>query len=109
MFLLPQPPISTISAATYSATLMITSTPSSHTLHLFCGDIDTFPTKCPSIRKLVQQIKGLGYLVEVYPYPNNDINLYPNEDWIIVVRIGDTSLRIIPFPFKKFTRKTSSD
>jgi hypothetical protein len=109
MFLLPQPPISTISATTYSETLLITSTPSSHTLHLFCGDTVTFPTKRPSIRTLVRQIKGLGYLIEVHPYPNNDINLYPNKGWIIVVRIGDTSLRIIPFPFKKFTRKTPSD
>jgi hypothetical protein len=36
-------------------------------------------------------IKELGYLVKVHPYPNNDINPYPNGDWIIVVRIGDTS------------------
>ncbi len=52
----------------------------------------TYPTNRPSIRTLVRQIEELGYLVEVHPYPNSDINLFPNEDWIIVINFELTSL-----------------
>jgi hypothetical protein len=70
-------------------------------LSLFCGESLTFPRGCPSIRVLVQRFKTLGYSVKVYPFPNNNIDFFPDEDWTIVVKIGDTSLRIIPIPFTR--------
>jgi hypothetical protein len=66
--------------------------PIPYTLELFCGDSLTFPRGRPSVRVLVRGIKALNYIVEVFPLPNNDIDLYPDEDWIIVVKIGETSL-----------------
>ncbi len=71
------------------------------TLSLFCGDTVTYPTNHPSIQTLICQIEELGYLVEVHPYPNNDINPFPNKDWIIVVKFKLTSLQIIPIPFTR--------
>jgi hypothetical protein len=75
--------------------------PIPYTLELFCGDSLTFPRGRPSVRVLVRGIKALNYIVKVSPLPNNDIDLYPDEDWIIVVKIGDTSLQIIPIPFNR--------
>jgi hypothetical protein len=74
--------------------------PNSYTLNLFCGESLTFPRGRPSIRVLVQRIEALKYSVEVFPFPNNNIDP-PDEDWIIIIKIGDTSLRIIPIPFTR--------
>jgi hypothetical protein len=60
-----------------------------------------FPRGRPSIRVLVRRIEALTYSVEVYPFLNNNIDFFPDEDWIIVVKIGDTSLQIIPIPFTR--------
>jgi hypothetical protein len=40
-------------------------------------------------------------VVEVHPYPNNNINPFPNKDWIIVLKFKLTSLQIIPIPFTR--------
>jgi hypothetical protein len=72
-----------------------------YTLSLFCRKSLTFPRGRPSIRVLVQRIGALVYSVEVYPFPNNIIDPFPDKDWIIVVKIEDTSLRIIPIPFTR--------
>jgi hypothetical protein len=74
--------------------------PNSYTLNLFCGESLTFPRGRPSIRVLVQRIEALKYSVEVFPIPNNTIDP-PDEDWIIIVKIRDTSLQIIPIPFTR--------
>ncbi len=75
--------------------------PNFYTLNLFCGESLSFPRGRPSIRVLVQRIEALKYSVKVYPFPNNNIDFFPDEDWIIVVKIGDTSLQIIPIPFAR--------
>jgi hypothetical protein len=75
--------------------------PSYYTLSLFCGESLTFPRGRPSIRVLVQRIEALGYSAKVYPFPNNIVDPFPDKDWIILVKIGDTSLRIIPIPFTR--------
>jgi hypothetical protein len=70
-------------------------------LELFCTESLTFPRGHPSVRVLVRRIRALKYVVEVFPFPNNSIDCYPDEDWIIVAKIGDTSVRIIPIPFNR--------
>jgi hypothetical protein len=75
--------------------------PNFYTSNLFCGESLTFPRGHPSIRVLVRRIEGLTYSVEVYSFPNNNIDFFPDKDWIIVVKIGDTSLRIIPTLFTR--------
>ncbi len=75
--------------------------PNFYTLNLFCGESLTFPRGRPSIRVLVRRIEALKYSVEVYPFPNDNIDFFPDEDRIIVIKIGDTSLRIIPIPFTR--------
>jgi hypothetical protein len=75
--------------------------PNFYTLNLFCGESLTFSRGRPSIRVLDRRIEALKYSVKVYPFPNNNIDFFPDEDWTIVVKIGDTSLRIIPIPFTR--------
>jgi hypothetical protein len=75
--------------------------PNFYTLNLFCGESLMFPRGRPSIRVLVRRIEALKYFVKVCPFPNNNIDFFPDKDWIIVVKIGDTSLRIIPIPFTR--------
>jgi hypothetical protein len=75
--------------------------PNPYTLELFCGEYLTFPRGRPSVRVLVRRIEALNYFVEVFPFLYNNIDSFPDKDWIIVVKIGDTSLRIIPIPFTR--------
>ncbi len=80
-----------------------------YVLELFCGQSITFPRGRPSVRVLVRRIRALNYVVEVFPFPNNDIDCHPDEDWIIVSKIGDTSLRIILIPFNRLKKKATEE
>jgi hypothetical protein len=80
-----------------------------YVLELFCGQSIAFPRGRPSVRVLVRRIRALKYVVEVFPFPNNDIDCHPDEDWIIVTKIGDTSLRIIPIPFNRLKKKATEE
>ena len=50
----------------------------------------------PCIRKLACQIHALGYLVDVYQFPNNTFDSIPPNVLRYIVRFGDTLLVIIP-------------
>jgi hypothetical protein len=99
-----KPPNLIISATskTIDSLLFMTQGVNGYTpLSLFCGDTVMYPANRPNIQTLVRQIEELGYLVEVHPYPNSNINLFPNEDWIIVIKFVVTFLQIIPIPFRR--------
>jgi hypothetical protein len=74
--------------------------PNPYILDLFCRESLTFPRGRPSVRVLARKIEALKYSVEVFPFPNNSIDP-PDEDWILIGKIGDPSLRIIPIPFTR--------
>jgi hypothetical protein len=80
-----------------------------YVLELFCGQSIALPRGRQSVRVLVRRIRALNYVVEVFPFPNNDIDCHPDEDWIIVSKIGDTSLRIIPIPFNRLKKKATEE
>jgi hypothetical protein len=48
------------------------------------------------IRTLAHQIQAVGYLVDVYQFPNNKFESIPPDVLCYIVRIGDTILIIIP-------------
>ena len=55
-----------------------------------------YPTDHPSIRTLFHQIGDLGYSVEVYLFPHNDLRALPPGDRHWAVVIGDAILVIVP-------------
>ena len=55
-----------------------------------------YPTDRPSIRTLVCRIADLGYTVEVYLFPHNDLRELPLGDRHWAGVIGDAILVIIP-------------
>ena len=50
----------------------------------------------PCIRTLARRIRAVGYLVDVYLFPNNTYESIPPDVWRYIVGIGDTVLIIIP-------------
>jgi hypothetical protein len=50
----------------------------------------------PCIRTLAHQIRAVGYLVDVYLFPNNTFESIPPDILRYIVGIGDTVLIIIP-------------
>jgi hypothetical protein len=57
-----------------------------------------YPSKCPSIRTIVRQIKELNYLVEVHLFPNNNVQSFPIQYGRVFITIKDTLLYTGPFP-----------
>ncbi len=57
-------------------------------LRLPLGDFVVYPIDRPSIRTLVRRIADLGYLVEVFLFPHNDLQALPLGDrhwgWLLV-------------------------
>ncbi len=75
---------------------MYSISPGFSSLRLPLGDFFIYPTDCPSIRTLVCQIADLGYSVEVYLFPHNDLRALPPGDRHWAVVIGDAILVILP-------------
>ena len=70
--------------------------PGFSSLNLPLGDFVIYPTDRPSICTLVRQITDLGYSVEVYLFPHNDLRALPPGDRHWAVVIGDAILVIVP-------------
>jgi hypothetical protein len=76
---------------------MYTIPPGFTSLHLPLGEFDIInPINRPSIRTLVRQIAELGYLIEVYLFPNNNLRSLPPGDWHWAEVIGTAILVIVP-------------
>jgi hypothetical protein len=76
-------------------------------LCLYRRETVTFPSNRPSNRTLVCQFGELGYMVGVYPFPNNNIKSIPHEDWCHAVKIKDTLLVIIPLSLSESSGEES--
>ena len=87
---------------------MFSVPPSFSSLRLLLGEFVIYPTDCPSICTLVHQIVDLGYLVQTYLFPNNNLRALPlgNRHWAVV--IGDAILVIVP-PFSSDSSVDPSD
>ena len=83
--------------------------PSFSSLRLPLGDFVVYPSDRPSIRTLVRQIADLGYSVEVYLFPHNDLRALPLGDRHWAVVIGDAILVIIPLSLSSDSLGDSSD
>ena len=83
--------------------------PSFSSLRLPLGDFVVYPSDRPSIRTLVRQIADLGYSVEVYLFPHNDLRALPPGDRHWAVVIGDAILVIIPLSLSSDSLGDSSD
>jgi hypothetical protein len=83
--------------------------PGFSSLHLPLRDFVIYPTDRPSICTLVRQITDLGYSVEVYLFPHNNLRALPpgNQHWAVV--IGDAILVIIPPSLSSDSPGDSSD
>ena len=68
-----------------------------------------YPTDHPSIRTLFHQIGDLGYSVEVYLFPHNDLRALPPGDRHWAVVIGDAILVIVPPSLSSDSPGDSSD
>ena len=60
------------------------------------GEFLIYSTNRPSIRTLVHQTGDLGYSIEVYLFPNNDLRTLPPGAWHWAEVIGDAILVIVP-------------
>ena len=83
--------------------------PGFSSLHLPLGDFVIYPTDRPSICTLVRQITDLGYSVEVYLFPHNDLRALPPGDRHWAVVIGDAILVIVPPSLSSDSPGDSSD
>jgi len=83
--------------------------PSFSSLRLPLGDFVVYPSDRPSIRTLVRQIADLGYSVEVYLFPHNNLRALPPGDRHWEVDIGDAILVIIPLSLSSDSLGDSSD
>ncbi len=64
-------------------------------LVLLGGKTFRIPNARPCIRTLARRIRAVGYLVDVYLFPNNTFESIPPDVSRYIVRIGDTVLIII--------------
>ena len=64
-------------------------------LRLPRGEIVFYPTGCPSIRVLIQQIAALGYEVSGFPLHQPDLRQLPPGVWHCAVVIGGFILFIV--------------
>jgi hypothetical protein len=64
-------------------------------LRLPRGEIVFYPTTCPSIRVLTQQIAALGYEVSGFPLQQTDLRQLPQGVWHRAVVIGGYILFIV--------------
>ena len=83
--------------------------PGFSSLNLPLGDFVIYPTDRPSICTLVRQITDVGYSVEVYLFPHNDLRALPpgNQHWVVV--IDDAILVIVPPSLSSNSPGDSSD
>ena len=63
---------------------------------LLSGETFQISNARPCIRTLARWIRAVGYLVDVYLFPNNTFESIPPDVLRYIVRIGDTVLIIIP-------------
>ena len=68
-----------------------------------------YPTDRPSIHTLVRRIADLGYSVEVFLFPRNDLQAKPLGDWHWAVVIGDAILVSVPPSISSDSPGDSSD
>ena len=73
------------------------------------GDFVVYSTDCPSIRTLVRRIADLGYLVEVFLFPRNDLQALSLGDRHWTVVIGDAIFVIVPPSISSDSPGDSSD
>jgi hypothetical protein len=65
-------------------------------LVLLSGETFRISNARPCIRTLACRIRAVGYLVDVYQFPNNTFESIPLNVLRCVIRIADTVLIIIP-------------
>ena len=87
---------------------MFSVPPGFSSLHLPLGEFVIYPTDCPSIRTLVRQIEDLGYSVQTFLFPNNNLRDLPPGDRHRAVAIGDGILVIVR-PFSSDSSVDPSD
>ncbi len=75
---------------------MFSVPPGFSSLRLPLREFVIYPTDRPSIRMLVRQIEDLGYSIQTYLFPNNNLWALPPgiRHWAVV--IGDAILVIVP-------------
>ncbi len=78
-------------------------------LRLPLGDFVVYPTDHPSIRTLFRRIADLGYSVEVFLFPHNNLQalLLGDRHWAVV--IGDAMFFIVPPSISSDSPRDSSD